>query len=485
MSDARRTPPNNSIRSSPGVPGVSRTGPKRPIPSVGSSATPEFARTNSKPFSPPRLQFDRLVTPFPKQFPRHRAGSGQWRHCDPRTGGSHRRRLAPAAPRGLRLAVGTRSGAEWGSSTSLPASGSLNRLVAIKMIRSAEWATRKSGMRFRWEAETVAALDHPNIVPIYEVGEVVSEGARLPFFSMKLIEGENLLQARERLRDDWKSIARLMGLITRAVEHAHQRGVLHRDLKPANVLLGISTAAVSNEERQRGSGFLLDTSFVTPHISDFGLARRVHHQRGGTLPGAIIGTPSYLAPELTRGHELATSASDVYSLGAILYELLTGVPPFQGATPLETIQLVAGSAVKAPRTINPAVPPDLETICLKCLEADAEKRYPSADKLAEDLEHFLACRPIAARPIRSASSGSRAGASRQAPSLPGCRRAAGPGGTREPAAHHLELAPCGRTGAHRGGAPGRSATGTEPRRRTGAHRGESPDRSATGTGPGG
>lgn|GEM_PF-662662 len=279
---------------------------------------------------------------------------------------------------------------------------SLNRLVAVKMLRSAEWATPEERLRFRWEAETVATLDHPNIVPIYEVGEVPAEdGTRLPFFSMKLIEGENLSQAGGRFRNDWKGIARLLCLIARAVEHAHQRGVLHRDLKPANILLKINPNTPSSEELQRGSGFLLGSSFVTPHISDFGLARRSHHhhQKAGTLPGAIVGTPAYLAPELTRGHEFATIASDIYSLGVILYELLTGVPPFRGTTPLETIQLVAANAVTVPRKLNPAIPADLETICLKCLETDPRKRYASADELAEDLEHFLAHRPITARPI--------------------------------------------------------------------------------------
>jgi serine/threonine-protein kinase len=276
---------------------------------------------------------------------------------------------------------------------------SLNRLVAVKMIRSAEWATPEERLRFRWEAETVATLDHPNIVPIYEVGEIASgDGTRLPFFSMKLVEGENLAQARGRFRGEWAGIARLLYLITRAVEHAHQRGVLHRDLKPANILLSVRTAGVPNEELRRGSGFVLGPAFVTPHVSDFGLARRAQHQRGGTLPGTVVGTPAYLAPELTRGHEFATSASDVYSLGAILYELLTGVPPFEGDTPLDTIRLVAAGAVKPPRKVNPAVPRDLETICLTCLEADPTRRYPSADKLAEDLDHFLAGRPVAARP---------------------------------------------------------------------------------------
>jgi len=275
---------------------------------------------------------------------------------------------------------------------------SLNRLAAVKMIRTGEWASSEDRLRFRFEAETIAALDHPNIVPIYEVGEVASEdGTQLPFFSMKLIEGENLSQARGRFRKEYKSITQLMILVTRAVEHAHQRGVLHRDLKPANILLKISAEAVPNEEMRRGSGFALGPLFITPHISDFGLARRAQ-QRGQTLPGAIIGTPSYLAPEVARGHEFATSASDVYSLGAILYELLTGAPPFQGETALETIRLAAGAAVKPPCKVDPRIPQDLETICLKCLETDPGKRYASADKLAEDLEDFLAGRPIAARP---------------------------------------------------------------------------------------
>jgi serine/threonine-protein kinase len=277
---------------------------------------------------------------------------------------------------------------------------SLNRLVALKTIRSGEWATPEERLRFRLEAETVATLDHPNIVPIYEVGELPSaDGTRLPFFSMKLIEGENLSQAKGRFRGNWGGIARLMSLVTRAVGHAHQRGVLHRDLKPANVLLRITPGPAPDEEARRGAGFPLGDLFVTPHISDFGLARRAQQQRAGTLPGAILGTPMYLAPELTAGHEAATSASDVYSLGAILYELLTGAPPFQAQTTLEAIRLAAANAVRPPRQANPAIPRDLETICLKCLETEPGKRYPSADELAEDLENFLARRPIAARPV--------------------------------------------------------------------------------------
>jgi serine/threonine-protein kinase len=280
---------------------------------------------------------------------------------------------------------------------------SLDRFVAVKMIRSAEWATPEERSRFRWEAETVAALDHPNIVPIYEVGETAAaDGTRLPYFSMKLVEGENLAQAKDQFRNDWTAIARLMCLVTRAVEHAHRRGVLHRDLKPANILLGEAPADFPSEDAQRGSAVQLEGVIVTPHVSDFGLARRAQQRReGGTLPGAILGTPAYLAPELTRGHEFATSASDVYSLGAILYELLTGEPPFRADSPLEMIRLVAAGGAPAPHALNPAVPSDLEVICLTCLELDPSKRYPSADHLADDLERFLTGRPITARPVGS------------------------------------------------------------------------------------
>jgi serine/threonine protein kinase len=303
---------------------------------------PELA-TELEAFFATEALFDRLVTPFRNGSP-CAAGpraSDAATAMPPRTFGDYEL-LSELGRGGMGVIYKARQ-------------RSLNRLVAVKMIRSAEWATPEERLRFRWEAETVAELDHPNIVPIYEVGELESEGARLPFFSMKLVEGENLAQARERFGNDWKSIARLLCLIARAVEHAHHRGVLHRDLKPANVLLRISTDGIPNDELQRGSGFVLGNSFVTPHISDFGLARRAH-QRGGTLPGVVLGTPSYLAPELTRGHEFATSASDIYSLGAILYELLTGIPPFQGDTPLETIRLVADAVVKSPRKVNSAIP---------------------------------------------------------------------------------------------------------------------------------
>jgi WD40 repeat protein/tRNA A-37 threonylcarbamoyl transferase component Bud32 len=255
---------------------------------------------------------------------------------------------------------------------------SLQREVALKMIASGNLASEAERQRFRAEAAAVAQMDHPNIVPVYDVGDFDDR----PFFTMKFIEGGALGERISRLKAEpsHRTAAELVAKVARAVHYAHQRGILHRDLKPANILID------TNGE---------------PHVSDFGLAKRFDAQSGFTRSGAALGTPDYMAPEQAAGDSKAvTTAADVYSLGAILYELLTGAPPFAAPTPLATLRRVADEEPKRPSAVNPRVNRDLETICLKCLEKSPAQRYTSARALAEDLERWLRGEMILARPSR-------------------------------------------------------------------------------------
>jgi WD40 repeat protein/tRNA A-37 threonylcarbamoyl transferase component Bud32 len=275
---------------------------------------------------------------------------------------------------------------------------SLQRIVALKMILAGQLASDTDRQRFKQEAEAAANLDHPNIVPIYEVGE--HEGQQ--YFSMKLIEGSNLAQviAHCRLqkggfRQEQVNFARIIATVARAVHHAHQRGVLHRDLKPANILLEGRGA----RDEGRGASEEADSLLpLVPMITDFGLAKRMQAASDQTRSGAVVGTPAYMAPEQARAEKRLSTAADVYSLGAILYELLTGRVPFEAATPVEAILQLLDQPPVPPRGLNPGVNRDLETICLKCLEKVPAQRYRSAEALAEDLERWLNGEPIRARP---------------------------------------------------------------------------------------
>jgi tRNA A-37 threonylcarbamoyl transferase component Bud32 len=250
----------------------------------------------------------------------------------------------------------------------------LNRVVALKMILAGAYAGPEELARFRAEAEAIARLQHPNIVQIYEVGE---NGGR-PFFALEFVEGGSLDTKLAGGPLPPREAAGLVEVLARAVHAAHRRGIVHRDLKPANVLL---------------------TADGTPKIADFGLAKRLDRATPRTQSGAVLGTPCYMAPEQARGRTKAVGpAADVYALGAILYELLTGRPPFRAETASETLLEVMSLEPVPPRRWQPNLPRDLETICLKCLQKEIPQRYPSAEALAEDLRRLLKDEPIRARP---------------------------------------------------------------------------------------
>jgi eukaryotic-like serine/threonine-protein kinase len=251
---------------------------------------------------------------------------------------------------------------------------SLKRLVALKMILGGYAASAAEIERFRTEAEAAAALQHPHIVQIYEIGQ--ADGC--PYLALEYVDGGSLAERLQAELLPPRQAAELVCTVARAMHYAHRRGIIHRDLKPANVLLA------------RGE-------VLEPKVTDFGLAKRLD-ELSQTRSGSVLGTPSYMAPEQAEGHlRQIGPRSDIYSLGAILYECLTGQPPFEAPTLLETLELVRSQDPLPPRRRHPEVPVDLETICLKCLQKDPARRYASADELADDLTRFLESEPIRAR----------------------------------------------------------------------------------------
>ncbi len=305
----------------------------------------------------------------------------------------------------------------------------LNRIVALKMVLAGSHAGADELARFRAEAEAVARLQHSSIVQIYEIGEC--EGR--PYFALEYVDGGTLAQKLAGTPLPPREAAQLIELLAQAVAYAHEHGIVHRDLKPANVLLQQERSTSDNikmdtkSRRGKDTGLLADSqnkSSVSrsisrvssvrhsassvanvpfPKITDFGLAKQMDTDSSQTRSGTIMGTPSYMAPEQAAGlsKDIGPTA-DIYSLGAMLYEMLVGRPPFRAATMLETLEQVRSQEPVAPSRLQPGLPRDLETICLKCLQKDSAKRYESADSLANDIAKFLAGEPIAARPVSPA-----------------------------------------------------------------------------------
>ena len=250
----------------------------------------------------------------------------------------------------------------------------LNRVEAVKVLQAGAVAGHIEQARFKFEAEAAAGLDHPHIVPVYGGGVV--DG--IPYLAMKWVDGGELSARAPELRRDTRALARVAEGVARAVHYAHTQGILHRDLKPANILMD---------------------AHGEPHVTDFGLARRADAAEGLTLSGSVVGTPGYMAPEQARGNRRPATALDVYGVGAILYFLLTGRAPFVGDSPGEILRQVAADTPAPPHSVtNFPVDPDLEAICLKCLEKAPADRYGSAEAVAEDLARFARGESIAVRP---------------------------------------------------------------------------------------
>jgi serine/threonine-protein kinase len=282
----------------------------------------------------------------------------------------------------------------------------LNRLVALKMILAGSHAGPELFARFRTEAEAVARLQHPNIVQIYEIGEAGGH----PFFSLEFVNGGSLARQLTGAPQPPHQAAELVHTLAQAMHVAHQHGIVHRDLKPGNILLQKVdspprakppvASRKTDRERSPAADYWPLTSDYFPKISDFGLAKRLDDQSGQTQSGSIVGTPNYMAPEQAEGKVKETGPPvDIYALGAILYELLTGRAPFRGESVLDTLNQVRTQEPVPPKQLQPRVPRDLETICLKCLQKEPRKRYAGADVLAEDLRRFKSGEPILARPV--------------------------------------------------------------------------------------
>jgi serine/threonine protein kinase len=252
----------------------------------------------------------------------------------------------------------------------------LDRVVALKIIRSGAHAGAEERARFLAEARAAARLQHPNIVQVFEVGEHAGE----PHCVLEYVAGSSLRNQLAEAPLSPRQAAELVQALARAVYHAHVHGVVHRDLKPGNVLLAAGTLA--------------------PKVADFGLAKRLDEDSDQTRTGAILGTPTYMAPEQAAGRTKEVGpAADIYGLGVILYECLTGRPPFRGASVQETLEQVRTREPVSPRLLQPGVPSDLETICLKCLQKEPPRRYATAEELGADLGRFLVGEPIRARPV--------------------------------------------------------------------------------------